>query len=104
MLAVRHRHDRVVGQIISVGVAIVREAAMLDDERTGLLARPIATVPSEQFLAGEAHDGSRALVDRPALGLAIHQAVLLPALGIMTWRYGCLSVVLLRLPIKEGRE
>src|SRR5439155_25557788 len=65
-----------------VGVAVVDEAAVLDDELARLLARTVAAIPAQRPLAREPLDPGVPLVDGPALGLAVHQVVLLPPVAV----------------------
>jgi len=58
------------------------KATVLDDQLARLLARTVAAVPSERPLARGPLDPGVALVDGPALGLAVHQVVLLPPVAV----------------------
>src|SRR5205823_4546556 len=73
---------RVVGQVVVVGVAVIDEAAVLDHQLAGVLARTVAAVPAGRLLAGGAGQAVEAGVDRPPLGLAVHQVILLPPIAV----------------------
>src|SRR6185369_8443123 len=75
-------HRRVIGQVVVVGVAVVDEAAVLDDQLAGLLARTVAAIPPERALPRGALDPGVALVDGPALRLAVHEVVLFPPVAM----------------------
>src|SRR5690349_16999155 len=75
-------YGRVIRQVVVVRVAVVEEPAVLDDQLARLLARAVAAVPPERPLAGEPLDPRVALGDGPALGLAVHQVVLLPPVAV----------------------
>ena len=57
--------------VVLVRVAVVLEAALLDDELAGVLARAVPSVPSERTLARGALQRLDCLSDGLALGVAI---------------------------------
>ena len=67
------------GQLLAVIVAVVEEAAFLDDEAACVHAGPIAAVPAERAFAGHLPDGGDGLADVVALRRLVELIVLDPA-------------------------
>src|ERR1044072_9360481 len=70
---------RPVRQGVIVGIAVVEEAALLDDQLARMHARSIAAVPAERPLAGGLRDRIDRAADMVALLLAGQQRAVLPA-------------------------
>src|SRR5688572_3341661 len=75
-------HLRVVRQVVVVRIAVVDEAAMLDDELARVLARTVAAIPAKRPLSRESLDPGKAVVDGPPFALLVHQVVLFPAVAM----------------------
>ena len=68
-----------IGQIVVVGVGIVEEAAMLDEQRTGAFARRGAGVEADRRRAGGGAERCHRTGDRRSLGGLVHVDMALPA-------------------------
>src|SRR5579884_1481633 len=73
------RHVREVREIVVVGVRVVQEAALLDQQLAGVHARSVAAVPAQWPLAAGLLDGFDRPSDVPAFLLPVEQPVLDPA-------------------------
>ena len=75
---------RPIGQLVVIGVAVVEEAAFLDDQTPRVDAGPIATVPAERSRARQLLDRGDGAGDMFALGLGVELVMIDPAPTVAT--------------------
>src|SRR5262249_61128094 len=72
-------HVDEIGQVVVVGVGVVDEAALLDDELARVDAGAVAAVPAERPLAARPLDRLDRPLDVLPVRVAVEEPVLLPA-------------------------